>query len=229
MENQIVQPKTGVSLRYRGGTLFALVAATILAAPGTAGADDDQPELWPGRNMRFEAQVAGDQVNLATNRLSIQGNHVLIDKLHAKYKCRGYQGDVKRAFVQVVAGGTRLDDRNKLLMSGGNTAHYEWHDVKLFEVNKIVAACRGRSDVQTVESVAHLKNTCGRSERHERNGHGTITLQVQCSPSQIRAAVTPIRWRYHCSGPNMYIEGTNSTSVERDTPNANINCVYRGR
>jgi hypothetical protein len=221
---------TGSMPRHKAATAAIVLAASSVLLCSPAFADDDQPELWPGA-IRLQAQVSGQQVNLtgtSARSVSVEGGYLVKNKVDVKYKCRGYQGDVNKGFLEIKANGRTIENRNERIRAGTLTNHHDWYNVKLFRVDDLVAACRGRSDVQTVESVAHLKNSCGKSERHYRNGSGSITIQLQCSPSRTRAAVTPIRWRYHCDGPNMFVEGTNSKSVERNTDRADLNCVYRG-
>jgi hypothetical protein len=208
---------------------FALTAVAF--AFSTNAAAEEQPTFSPDIPFRLEAQVSGNQVRFigpVASRVSIRNNYVILNSMPVAYRCRGYQGDVNRGFLEIVSGNLHLENRSAHVAGSGGYGHKDWRDVKIFQLNQLVSACHGRSDLRELNSVAHLKNTCGRDERHERNGRGHVELRLQCAPTLMPAAVRPIRWRYQCEGANMYIQGTNETSVERDTPNANIKCEFRG-
>ncbi len=209
-----------------------ILLAVVLSIPPSALADEYSPSILAPFGNEFDFQVAGTALYLLGPRsegyLEKSGGFVNFKNLQTRHKCRGYQGDINRARIEIYINNERSYSE-EFRGCGGDSCDHAWGSVRLFPIPDMIEKCRGRSDMQTVTSRVVVKNTCGRHERHTRTGGMTYTARIQCAPSRVRVNPFPIKWRYRCEGPDMYIEGTNLRLVERNTPNDEIYCIYRGR
>lgn len=207
-----------IGVRILLGSLFFSVHFPAFAS------DRYQPRLIPRRVYQQSVKVAGSHID-ATN-LTVE-NGYLTGSFRAKYICRSYQGNVNTINFEIKDfNGNSIDKKQRRVTAGKEYLH-SWTGAKLAPVSTITNRCLNRTDTQKMNIKIHLWNTCGENERHTRNGGGKIELTLQCSPSAISPIITPILWRYQCNGPNMFIEGTNMKSVDKNSPNQHVKCVYR--
>jgi hypothetical protein len=212
-------------------TLLVIIVFVVPFARPATSAAGNQPEVSRSP-IRLQGQLSGDHIQFSRSSYGPKqvGQHLQIDYVVASYKCRGYQGYLRNMFLKITEGSRNLEVRSMRAAAAKRFDTFTWRNVKFMTTAFAKRACRGRTDTVTLESKIELRNTCGRSERHARNGSGRILLQLQCSSASIAPRITPVRWRYECSGANMYIEGTNRTWVERDrADDRSVRCVYRGR